>query len=424
MPKPTNELPFNPKPSTIIHVDLNSCFATIEQQANPFLRGHPLAVAAYTTDSGCIVAPSVEAKRLGIKTGMRVKDGKQLCPELIVLPPDPNKYRAVHLQLKKVLGTYTDKVIPKSIDEFIVDLEGAPAFHRLGIWQVCRQIKSRITSEIGDWLTVSIGIGPNRFLAKTAAGLHKPDGLDEINVANFAALYQTLKIDDLCGIKTNNTIRLNNMGVFSVWDFYTAPVTTLKAAFASILGYYWYMRLRGYEIDDVVFSRKSYGNSTALSQPLCDPTELAPILQKLVEKMSFRMRRGGYKARGVHVAVIYRDWAYWHQGETQTGLMFDPRDIYKVAFKLLCRSPYRRPVHSLAVSCFDLISGTDLQLTFLADLDKKDRFVTALDDINTRWGNYVITPARMLGTENMVPDRVAFGSIKELEELIFSTEML
>src|SRR5579872_2145080 len=98
MANPTNDytnLPFNAKSPTILHIDLNSCFATIEQQANPKLRGKPIAVAAYTTPSGCIVAPSIEAKRFGIKTGMRVKDGKMLCRDLIVLPPDPNKYRVV-----------------------------------------------------------------------------------------------------------------------------------------------------------------------------------------------------------------------------------------------------------------------------------------------------------------------------------------
>src|SRR3989344_7875013 len=101
-------LSFNTKPSTILHVDLNSCFATIEQQANPHLRGKPIAVAAYDTPRGCIVAPSVEAKRLGVKVGMRVSEGRLLCPSLLVLTPDPAKYKSVHLALRKVISTYTD----------------------------------------------------------------------------------------------------------------------------------------------------------------------------------------------------------------------------------------------------------------------------------------------------------------------------
>ena len=120
------DLPFNPKPSTIMHIDLNSCFASIEQQANPLLRGKPIAVAAYTTPSGCILAPSVEAKRLGIKVGMRVKDGKLICPALKILSPDPWKYRNVHLGLRRLISQYTDDFVPKSIDEFVLNFEGYP----------------------------------------------------------------------------------------------------------------------------------------------------------------------------------------------------------------------------------------------------------------------------------------------------------
>src|SRR3972149_7302235 len=177
-------LVFNPKPSTIMHMDLNSCFATIEQQANPHLRGKPVVVAAYTTPSGCIVAPTVEAKGYGIKVGMRVKEGKLLYPGLIVLAPDPWKYRTVHLGLRRIISDYTDKFVPKSIDEFVLNLQGYPSFDK-GMLEVAREIKERIKKEIGEWLTVSVGVAPNRFLAKTAAGLHKPDGLDEINKDNF-----------------------------------------------------------------------------------------------------------------------------------------------------------------------------------------------------------------------------------------------
>ena len=418
------DLPFNPKPPTILHLDLNSCFATIEQQANPFLRGKPIAVAAYTSPSGCIVAPSVEAKRLGIKVGLRVRDGRMLCPGLVVLPPDPAKYRAVHLQLKRLLGTYTDKNTPKSIDEFVLDLEGTPAFHRLGIREVAQQIKSRIKTEIGDWLTVSVGIAPNRFLAKTAAGLHKPDGLDEISLANFTDIFRSLSLTDLCGIKANNAVRLNSSGIFSVWDFYQSSAGILKSAFRSVVAYYWYLRLRGYEPDDVVFARSSYGNSYSLPRPLVTPEELSPLLHKLVEKMSFRLRRGGYRAGGVHVSLLYRDWSYWHKGETRPERLFDGRDIYKIAYRLLCRSPYRRPVHTLSVSCFNLEQANTLQLTFLEDMRRKHCLTKALDKINSRWGNFVITPARMLGTSSAVPDRVAFGSVKELEELVFSNQVI
>jgi DNA polymerase-4 len=413
------DLPFNSKEPTIIHLDLNSCFASVEQQANPLLRGKPVAVAAYTTPGGCIIAPSVEAKNLGVRVGMRVKDGRMLVPELIVVPPDPNKYRSVHLKLKQLLGAYTDKVVPKSIDEFVMDLEGAPCRHR-GMVQVATEIKKRVREEVGDFLRVSVGIAPNRWLAKTGASLHKPDGLDVINKSNFLAIYTGLKLGDLCGIKGNNAARLNYFGIFSVVDFWAAQAAVLKAAFGSVLGYYWYLRLRGFEVDDVVFARRSYGNSYALPKPLSCPEGLSPILHKLVFKMGMRMRRAGYRARGVHVGMLYRDFSWWHHGQVQPEPVFDSRDIYKAAKRIMVSSPYRKPVHTLAVSGFDLVKQNVLQTTFLEEMAKKESLAAAVDKVNERWGNFVLTPALMLGAADLVPDRIAFGGIKELEELVMS----
>jgi len=408
-------LPFNSKPSTVMHLDLNSCFATIEQQANPFLRGKPVVVAAYVSPGGCILAASIEAKKLGIKTGMRVKDGQLIYPDLIVLPTDPWKYRHVHLKLRKLLQQYTSQITPKSIDEFVLNLEGYPALSK-GMFNIAREIKKQIRQEIGDWLTVSIGIAPNRFLAKTASNLHKPDGLEEINSQNFAKVFLQLSLIDLWGIKRHNAVRLNAAGIYTVLDFYQADFRQLQSAFHSVLGYYWYLRLHGWEIDDVKFGRSSYGNSYALPKPLVTPAQLAPILQKLVQKMGARLRHAGYSARGVHLSIMYRDWSCWHQGLTLKEIIFDSQDIYKHAFRLLNHSPYQRPVREIAVSCFNLIKSNQPQLNIFTDILKKESLVKSVDQINERWGNFVITPARMLGTEKNVPDRIAFGGIKELEE--------
>jgi DNA polymerase IV len=404
---------FNPRDPTIMHLDLNSCFATIEQQANPKLRGKPIAVAAYTTPAGCILAPSIEAKKMGIKVGMRVKDGQMICPKLLVLSPDPNKYRSVHLKLKNLLSSYTDKVVPKSIDEFVLDLEGCPAYAK-GMESIAQEIKKRIRGEIGDWLTVSVGIAPNRFLAKTGASLHKPDGLDVIDRHNFEDVYSKLGLMDLTGIKTQNTIRLNHFGIYTVADFYRSSIATLKGVFESILGYYWYLRLRGWEIDDVDFARKSFGNSYALPVPLTNPSDLSPIIRKLVEKTGIRMRRNGFAAGGVHLAVVYRDFSFWHKGVKLQDYIFDSRDIYEKIFKLLIQNPYRKPVREIAVSCFNLKQSQNTQMNLLEDMDKKANRVRAIDQINAKWGDFVITPARMMGMKEIVIDRVSFGSIKEL----------
>jgi len=312
---------------------------------------------------------------------------------------------------------YTNELTPKSIDEFVLNLEGYPAYAK-GMFALGREIKHRIQTEIGEWLTVSIGLGPNRFLAKTAANLHKPDGLDEINSANFAPIYHTLSLEDLCGIARQNTLRLNNAGIYNVWQMYHASLSSLKAAFQSILSYYWYLRLRGWEIDDVPFGRKSYGNSYALPKPFTSKEELAPLLTKLTEKMTSRLRRAGWCARGTHLAIVYRDGSFWHQGQKTSDTLFESRDVYQHLMHLFSHCPYRKPVSQLAVSVFDLIPFHTLQLDLFGRVDQQQRLSNAMDTVNQRWGNFVITPARMLGTDNNVPDRIAFGGIKELEELV------
>lgn len=399
-----------------MHIDINSCFATIEQQANPFLRNKPIVVAAYTTNKGCILAASIEAKKLGIKTGMRVIDGRAIYPKLTVLPPDPNKYRQVHLALRKIISDYTDDFSPKSIDEFVLNLKDYPKLVASSMRKIASEIKQRIRKEIGEWITVSIGIAPNRYLAKIGAGLHKPDGLDEINNQNFLTIYASLKLTDLTGIKNANALRLNSVGIYTVLDFYNAPIWKLKSAFHSITGVYWHTRLHGYEVDDVSYRRRSYGNSTAIGKNVSRIADLSPILARLTEKMSARVRRAGYSAGGVHLALVYKDGSWWHKGRLMPQKHFDSRDFYQAAFRLLLSANPVSPVLNLAVSCFDLSQNKTQQLSFFSDVVKNKNLVKSIDVINDKWGDFTIGSARGLGGAKTVMDRIAFGGVKELVE--------
>jgi len=386
-----------------MHIDLNSCFAGVEQQANPLLRGRPLVVAAYTTANGCILAASIEAKRLGIKTGMRVRDGQEIDPGLIVLPPDPWKYRCVHLKFRKLLSDYSPEVVPKSIDEFVLKIViGEP-------WTVAGEIKRRIKKEIGEWLTVSIGISTNRYLAKIASNLQKPDGLVEINKNNYLSIYSRLKLTDLTGIKDANAIRLNSVGIYSVLDFYNASLWKLKSAFHSVCGLYWYKRLRGYEIDDFSSKRGSYGNSVAIGKNISSFEEISPILCNLVEKMARRLRTAGYKAYGVHLALFYKNGSFWHKGESFKTPLFSSQDFFKKAVSLLKKTPCKFPLGNIAISAFNLVKTNSLQLEIFENIEKKENLTNAIDKINERWGDFVIKPAVILKSKQEILDRIAFG---------------
>jgi len=298
-------LALNHNPPTIMHVDLNSCFATIEQQANPLLRGKPIVVAAYNSPNGCVVAPSIEAKTYGIKTGMTVRDARLLYPPVVVRTPDPPKYRAVHLMFRRIFRDYSPDVTPKSIDEAVIDLTDTLCLFKGSILDIGRQIKKRFREEIGEWMVCSIGVGTNRFLAKLAASLHKPDGLDVIDHTNVLEVYKRVSLLDLNGINTRFQARLNAYGIFNPIEFYNAPLDLLKKqVFQSVLGYCWYLRLRGHEIDAVDFKRKSFGNMYALGKQTNAVRELSKLLMKLCEKTGRRLgHRQGFESK-THACAV------------------------------------------------------------------------------------------------------------------------
>jgi DNA polymerase-4 len=409
-------LALNHNPPRIMHVDLNSCFATIEQQANPLLRGKPIVVAAYDTPRGCVVAPSIEAKQYGIKTGMTVGDAKLLYPRVIVRTPDPSKYRFVHVKFKKIFEDYSPDVTPKSIDEAVIDLTHTLELFKGTVTDIGKEIKKRFREEIGEWMKCSIGVSTNRFLAKLAASLHKPDGLDIIDHTNVLDIYKRVRLLDLSGINTRYQARLNAAGIFTPMEFYNAPLDLLKKqVFQSILGYYWYLRLRGHEIDAVDFKRKSFGNTYALQKQTNDPRELAKLLMKLCEKTGRRLRRARYSAQGVHVSCVYTDVSWWHLGRKFDVPVYTTRDIYVKALLLLNSSGYPKRVRNLAVSVYDLIPSTSEQMELFSS--PMHAVSEAMDKINDRWGEFVITPAWMMDMDEIILDRIAFGGVKELEEI-------
>lgn len=408
-----------------MHMDLNSAFATIEQQANPLLRGKPLVVAAYNSPGGCVLAASIEAKRFGIKTGMRVGEAKLIYRDLIVRTPDPAKYRAVHIMFRRILQDYSPHVTPKSIDEAVIDFtphhngagytETLLPFHK-SLPEIGQEIKERFKKEIGEWIFCSIGIGPNRFLAKLAASMHKPDGLATIDHANLLDVYARVKLIDLHGINTRFQARLNAYGIFTPVDFLNASLEKLqKQVFRGIMGHYWYVRLRGWEIDSVDFKRRSYGNSYALKAQTDDPAALAKLLMKLCEKTGRRLRSNRYCAGGVHVGCLYTDFTYWHKGQKFPIPVYTTQEIYFRARELLNLSGYKKKVRELAVRVYDLTPNSDEQMQIFSP--PTHRVSEAMDAVNDTYGEFSVGSALCMEMENTIIDRIAFGGVREIEDI-------
>lgn len=394
----------------IMHIDLNSCFATVEQQAYPHLRGKPIVIAAYPTNNGCILAPSIEAKKFGIKTGMQVKEGKKLYPNLIVRTADTMLIRDVHQKFKNICLDYSPDVVPKSIDEVVINFSVIPTLNR-SLINIGKEIKKRFREEIGEWISCNVGIGTNRFLAKTAAGLHKPDGLDVIDHKNIEEVLKKLTLIDLNGINIHFEYRLNQAGIYTPLDFFKTPDDILrKVVFKSIVGHYWFLRLHGFEVDDFKSIRKSFGQEYSLQKKTKDLEDLKKIIMKLCEKMGRRLRESENCASGFHLGLVYDDWTYWHKGHKFSEPSYTTSELFLKIMTIFFHQPTNKTVSKVAVSCFDLqpLSNMTLNL-FETDIERKRSLSKALDKINNRFGEFTVVPAIMIDMKDTVIDRIAFG---------------
>ena len=400
----------------IMHVDLNSCFAMIEQQANPLIRHKPVVVAAYDTPRGIVLASSYEAKAVGIKLGVNVREARLLSRDVIVMTPDPDKYFDAHKRFKQVVLSYTNMVTPKSIDEFVVDFGGSLAVqYGKPLKDVGYEIKAAIKESLGEYVTVNIGIGPNRFLAKVAAGLHKPDGLDVIAGKDIRDVYEQLDLLDLPGINTRFKARLNIAGIYTPSQFLDAPLSLLKKqVFKSINGYYWYLRLRGHEIDGVGFGRKSYGQQYALGDKTADKEKLARLLMKLSEKAGRRLRSHGYIAEGIYLWLNFENRTYWAKGKDTKTDIYATQDIYRHAQRLLSQVQIPARVTNMGVTVYKLKRCSPEQLGLFdgTRLDTKP-LARAADAVNDKYGEFTVVPATMANMQNVIIKRVAFGNVRD-----------
>ncbi|MFZ1801804.1 MAG: hypothetical protein WBP14_02680 [Candidatus Saccharimonas aalborgensis] len=414
----------------VMHIDLNSCFATVEQQARPQLRGRPVGIVNRATDQTSIVTASYEAKAMGVKLGMKLRDARKLCPALVGIESDPPKYRYVYHKLMAIMSDYSPHFTMKSIDEGVIDFAQSPASMReRDLVEVGQEIKRRLREEIGRAMRCNIGIAPNRFLAKTAASLHKPDGLDIITHENLRATLLDLSLQDLTGIASRNEHRLNAVGIYTPLQMLDADRATLRLAFKSVVGDWWYQRLRGWEVDDVQYDMKSCGRQYVIERRELPRSDVLQRLHHLVESVGTKLRSQGKSARGVGVyARLYATGAsgeatngrwgrrgnYWHETYLAPLPFYTNQAIWEIARRLFEHVP-GGDIREIGVHCYHLHDGADRQLVLFGDQFVREQQVTwAIDEVNNRWGERTIHSADTLGTGIYVKQKIPFGSTRYL----------
>lgn len=402
-------------PNDTLFIDLNSCFATIEQQARPMLRGRPVAITNRITPNACIIAASYEAKALGVKVGMRRREAEALCKDLVFAETEPSKYTYVHQKLRRIMEDYSADVVMKSIDEGVINLAAAPPHQRArNRAEIGREIKQRLLTEVGDWMRCNVGIASNRFLAKLAGELHKPDSLDEITAENQRAIFATLKLTDLPGINVRMERRLNAVGIFTPLQFLDADETTLvKLVCKSIDGSKWYRRLRGIEVDDWQSDIKTVGRQYVMESRNLTRRETEARILHLAEDVGYRLRSKGLYARGAYVWVYGYDDIYVHRAYLTPAVFNTDAEICHIARQLFAELP--SPVRIIGITLYKLQNHPEPQQSFWqVQTDRRAHLCVASDAINLRFGARTIHSADSYGTDH-VKTKIPFGSVRYLD---------
>jgi DNA polymerase-4 len=416
-------LGINQETPKIMHIDLNSAFATTEQQAHPSLRGKPIGVTNRISKYCCVIAASYEAKQLGIKVGMRLDEAKSIAPNFIILETDPAKYHHIYKILFSIMSDYSPNVVMKSIDEGVIDFHQTNSLHTQSLESIGLEIKRRVTSEIGNWMTVNVGIGPNRFLAKTAANLNKPDGLNVIDYHNLKTIYRSMKLTDITGIASHFEARLNAANIFSPIDFFNATGDELKRrVFRSVIGEDWYLRLRGYEVDNIATKLGSVGRQFVLDIKATDERIILPRFHYLCETTGKKLRFNNMDARGILVWANFRSGDNWYIRKMFKTYFYTDKDIYQRALYLFNQRPKDLTMTAMGITCYMLKPSLRNQISLFDEINKSDRLTTALDDLSSRYGNFTVGPADIIKSDKIVKQKIPFGSTRYFELLLESSK--
>ena len=392
---------------TILHIDFDSFFASVEQQYNPNLRGKPMGVTA-TNGRTCIIASSKEAKRLGIGTGSRTYEAKKICPDLILVPADFIKYFEISKKFLRISQDFTPFVELFSIDEVFMDITSIAHLFDNNPYKMIAEIKKRIREEIGEYVTASFGISYNKLLSKLASGLKKPDGVFEIKPEDLDSVYKSAKLTDICGIGKRIKDRLNKIGVTTLLDLRNISHDLLVVEFGKAEAQFLRNISEGKDNSEIIpYTQapevKSIGRNYCLPQNEYDKRKILQNTYELWEEISIKLRRLNKKARTL--GFSFRGNINIHKRKTYSFYFDDSKEVFYLFEDLLsddkemffAKDSY---VRQISVWVSNLEEKENLSLS-LFDSSKKNNLMSAIDSINERFGDHTIRNGFLLYTDKL-----------------------
>lgn len=378
---------------SILHVDMDAFFAAVEQRDHPALRHKPLLIG-HDGPRGVVATASYEARRFGCHSAQPMVIAKGLCPDAIIVPVRGERYREVSRQMFAILDEFSPLIEPLSIDEAFLDLTGTERL--LGAPdKVARRLKQRIRTNLD--LTGSVGLAPNKFLAKLASDMNKPDGLTIIGLEDIDRILLPLPIMKLWGLGKATATRLEPLGVKLIGDLRQQPMSWLKRHFGSGADRYFNLA-RGIDNRPVVPDReaKSIGHEQTFEVDVHDPEEVRWVLFDQAEQVARRLRKHGLHAHGIALKIRFGEFETISRSLT----LHDPTDVtaelWQAARGLFDKwAEHFQPVRLIGMTAERLVKGEGQMKLFCDPNRERQREVDRIADrINARFGGTRIKRGR------------------------------
>ncbi len=379
---------------TILHVDMDAFYASVEQRDRPELRGRPVIVGADPSGRGVVSAASYEARRFGVHSAMPIGRAARLCPEGAFVPVDMDKYAAVSREVMAILADFTPLLEPVSIDEAFLDVTGTEGLHGDGP-AAARAIKDRIAGSLR--LTASVGVAANKFVAKVASDLRKPDGLVVVAAGTEADFLAPLPVSRLWGVGRVTAEGLEAMGLQTIGQLAAVPGEYLEARFGpSARGLQDLAHGRDERAVEPFAPPKSMGAEETFGRDHRDVDRLHATLREQAERVARELRADGYAGRCVTLKLRFADFSTLTRRHTDDPTQ-DGLAIYRRARALLDRIPLRQAVRLIGLSVSSLGPAAAGQLSLLEpDAQRRERLARAMDRVTARFGEESLRPASVV----------------------------
>ncbi|WP_066257415.1 DNA polymerase IV [Neobacillus drentensis] len=392
----------------ILHVDMNSFYASVEMAYDSNLKGKPLAIAGNVEERrGIIVTCSYEARKFGVKTTMPLWEARKLCPQLVVMKPNFERYRTVSLAMFEILRHYTDLVEPVSIDEGYLDI--TESFEFGSPIEIAESIQKRIHEQLD--IPCSIGIAPNKFLAKTASDMKKPMGITVLRKRDIPKILWPLNTNDMHGVGKKTTEKLETIGIHTIGDLAKGNEIQLKTLLG-INGIRLKERANGIDYRPVdpesIEEFKSIGNSTTLPKDVGNQLELFRVLESLAETVSVRLKRKKVLASTLGITIRYKDRKTITRSKKLSNPISHKEDLSSFAKQLFLKSWNGDPIRLLGITGTDLVDQTraykQLDLFSYEKDAKKEPLLNTISSLREKFGKSIIENAgshKMDGSQNI-----------------------